>query len=147
SSQPAAVTQPLRGYRVIELAHWMAGPLAGGILADWGADVIKIEPVGGDPMRGIFAALGARDDAPNGAFVAANRGKRSVELEVKTTEGRQAFDDLLGQADVLLTNLRPDALQRLALGPDELRARYPRLVYCSVSAYGWGGPDQDRPGY
>lgn len=139
--------QPLAGIRVIEFAHWMAGPLAGGLLADWGADVIKIEPPGGDPMRAIFSALGARSDAPNGAFLAANRGKRSVELEIKSEFGMQAFDALLQTADVLLTNLRPDALARLELTPAVIRKRYPRLVYCSVSAYGWGGPDQNRPGY
>lgn len=139
--------QPLAGIRVIEFAHWMAGPLAGGLLADWGADVIKIEPPGGEPMRAIFSSLGARSDTPNGAFLAANRGKRSVALEIKTEAGMQAFDALLGSADVLLTNLRPDALMRLELTPEAIRERYPRLVYCSVSAYGWGGPDQNRPGY
>jgi len=139
--------QPLAGIRVIEFAHWMAGPLAGGLFADWGADVIKIEPPGGEPMRALFSALGARSDAPNGAFLAANRGKRSVELELKSEFGMQALDALLATADVLLTNLRPDALTRLELTPQAIRARYPRLVYCSVSAYGWGGPDQNRPGY
>ena len=142
-----AAEGPLAGMRVIEFAHWMAGPLAGGLLADWGADVIKIEPPGGDPMRGLFASLGARSDAPNGAFIAANRGKRSVELEVKSEAGMQAMETLLAGADVLLTNLRPDALVRLGLTPDAVRERHPRLVYCSVSAYGWGGPDQNRPGY
>lgn len=141
------VARPLAGIRVIEFAHWMAGPLAGGLLADWGADVIKIEPPGGEPMRAIFSALGARSDAPNGAFLAANRGKRSVELEIKSESGMLAFDALLKTADVLLTNLRPDALIRLELTPEVIRERYPRLIYCSVSAYGWGGPDQNRPGY
>lgn len=144
---PATASGPLQGVRVLEFAHWMAGPLAGGLLADWGADVIKIEAPGGDPMRGIFASLGARGDAPNGAFLAANRGKRSVELELKSEQGKQAFEALLAAADVLLTNLRPDALMRLGLSPDSVRERFPRLVYCSVSAYGWGGPDQNRPGY
>ncbi len=142
-----ASTGPLTGIKVIEFAHWMAGPLAGGLLADWGADVIKVEPPGGDPMRALFASIGARSDAPNGGFIAANRGKRSIELEIKAPEHREVFDKLLAGADVLLTNLRPDALQRLGLGPEEISIRYPRLVYCSVSAYGWGGPDQDRPGY
>ena len=87
--------QPLTGVRVIEFAHWMAGPLAGGLLADWGADVIKVEPPGGEPMRALFASLGARSDAPNGAFLAANRGKRSVELEIKSEEGSRAFEKLL----------------------------------------------------
>ncbi|QHE88140.1 CaiB/BaiF CoA transferase family protein [Hydrogenophaga sp. BPS33] len=144
SDQPA---QPLKGVRVIEFAHWMAGPLSGGLLADWGADVIKVEPPGGEPMRTIFAKMGARAGTPNAAFTLANRGKRSLVLDVKTDEGLAALGKLLANADVLLTNLRPDALQRLGLGAAEIRQKYPRLVYCSVSAYGWGGPDQDRPGY
>ncbi|MEJ8851226.1 CoA transferase [Variovorax rhizosphaerae] len=150
TSDPIAdhsAVKPLRGIRVVELAHWMAGPLAAGLLSDWGADVIKVEPPGGEPMRTIFASMGARKGTPNGAFIAANRGKRSIELEVKTEQGRAALDRLLENADVLLTNLRPDALQRLGLGNKEVCERYPRLVYCALSAYGWGGPDQDRPGY
>jgi crotonobetainyl-CoA:carnitine CoA-transferase CaiB-like acyl-CoA transferase len=142
-----AEPKPLAGIRVVELTHWMAGPLAGGLLADWGADVIRVEPPGGDPMRAIFASIGARGDAPNGAFIAANRGKRSIELEIKLPEHRQVFDELLTRADVFLTNLRPDALKRLGLTPQAVGAKYPKLVYGSVSAYGWGGPDQDRPGY
>jgi crotonobetainyl-CoA:carnitine CoA-transferase CaiB-like acyl-CoA transferase len=132
---------------VIELAHWMAGPAAGGVLADWGAEVIKIEPPGGDPMRKLFSTFGLNPDAPNGAFLAANRGKRSIEIEVKTEAGREVLDRLLEGADVLLTNLRPSALERLALRPAVVKARHPRLIYCSVTAYGWGGPDQERAGY
>lgn len=139
--------QPLSGVRVVEFAHWMAGPLAGGLLADWGADVIKVEPPGGEPMRTIFSRMGARAGTPNAGFTLANRGKRSLVLDIKSEGGRAAFERLLAGADVLLTNLRPDALQRLDLGAREVRERHPRLVYCTVSAYGWGGPDQDRPGY
>lgn len=131
----------------MELAHWMAGPAAGGVLADWGAEVVKIEPPGGDPLRTIWGALGANPDAPNGAFVSANRGKRSVELDVTTPPGRAALDRLLDGADVLLTNLRPRALERLGLSPAEVAEHHPRVVYCSLTAYGWGGPDEDRAGY
>src|SRR6266487_176870 len=138
---------PLHGIRVIELAHWMAGPAAGGVLADWGAEVIKIEPPGGDPMRKLFSTFGLNPDAPNGAFLAANRGKRSIEIEVKTEAGREVLDRLLQRADVLLTNLRPSALERLTLTPAAVMARHSRLIYCSVTAYGWGGPDQERAGY
>ena len=138
---------PLAGVRVVELTHWMAGPLAGGLLADWGADVIRVEPPGGDPMRTIFSQLGARSDAPNGGWVAANRGKRSLQLEIKSPEDREAFDRLLATADVFLTNLRPDALERLGLSPAQACARFPRLVCCSVTAYGLTGPDRDRAGY
>jgi len=147
ASPASAPAQPLAGIQVVELTHWMAGPLAGGLLADWGASVVRIEPPGGDPMRALFASIGAKADTPNGAFIAANRGKRSIELEIKRADHRAVFDRLLEQADVFLTNLRPDALQRLRLSPTEVAARFPRLVYGTVSAYGWGGPDQDRPGY
>jgi crotonobetainyl-CoA:carnitine CoA-transferase CaiB-like acyl-CoA transferase len=68
--------RPLDGVRVVELAHWMAGPAACGVLADWGADVVKVEPHGGEPMRHIWGSMGANPDAPNGAFPSANRGKR-----------------------------------------------------------------------
>ena len=138
---------PLAGVRVVELGHWMAAPAAGGVLADWGADVIKIEPPGGEPMRTIWGAAGANPDAPNGAFTSANRGKRSIELDVRGDAGREVLGRLLDGADVLLSNLRPSALERLGLSPDAVRSRYPQLVYCSLSAYGWGGPDQERAGY
>jgi crotonobetainyl-CoA:carnitine CoA-transferase CaiB-like acyl-CoA transferase len=143
SGQPA----PLHGIRVIELAHWMAGPAAAGVLADWGADVIKVEAPGGEPMRHIWGSMGARDNAPNGAFISANRGKRSIEADLRTTPGREVLHRLLTSADVLITNLRPSALRRLGLSPEEVTAAYPRLVYCSLTAYGWGGPDEERAGY
>ena len=147
ASPESTAPRPLAGLRVVELTHWMAGPLAGGLLADWGADVVRIEPPGGDPMRTIFASMGGRSDAPNGGFIAANRGKRSIELEIKRPAHRRVLDQLLERADVFLTNVRPAALERLVLTPAALVARHPRLIACSVSAYGWGGPDQDRPGY
>jgi crotonobetainyl-CoA:carnitine CoA-transferase CaiB-like acyl-CoA transferase len=132
---------------VVELAHWMAGPAAGGLLADWGADVIKVEPHGGEPMRHIWGSMGANPDAPNGAFISANRGKRSIELDIQTERGREVLGKLLAESDVLVTNLRPSALERLGLGPDDVPQRFPQLVFCSLSAYGWGGPDQERAGY
>jgi crotonobetainyl-CoA:carnitine CoA-transferase CaiB-like acyl-CoA transferase len=138
---------PLRGVRVVEVAHWMAGPATGGVLQDWGAEVIKIEPEGGEPMRHIWGSMGADPDAPNGAFISANRGKKSVELDLRTDQGRETLHTLLAEADVLLTNLRPGALIRLGLSPEAVAERHPRLIYCSLTAYGWGGPDQDKAGY
>lgn len=146
SSEPGH-PRPLRGVRVIELAHWMAGPAAGGVMSDWGAEVIKVEPAGGEPMRHIWGAMGANADAPNGAFISANRGKKSVELDLRSDDGRKAVHTMLDEADVLLTNLRPGALQRLGLSPAEVSGQHPQLVYCSLTAYGWGGPDQDKAGY
>ena len=125
----------------------MAAPAAAGVLADWGADVIKIEPPGGEPMRHIWGSAGANPDAPNGGFTSANRGKRSLELDVRSPAGRDALDRLLDRADVLLSNLRPSALERLGLSPAQVAERYPRLVFCTLTAYGWGGPDQERAGY
>jgi crotonobetainyl-CoA:carnitine CoA-transferase CaiB-like acyl-CoA transferase len=138
---------PLQGVTVVELAHWMAAPAAAGVLADWGADVIKIEPPGGEPMRRIWGSAGANPDAPNGGFTSANRGKRSLELDVRTPAGRGVLDRLLERADVLLSNLRPSALERLGLAPAQVAQRFPQLVFCTLTAYGWGGPDQERAGY
>lgn len=91
--------RPLSGIRVIELAHWMAGPAAGGVMADWGADVIMVEPKGGEAMRHIWGVIGVNPDAPNGAFTSANRGKRSVEIDVRSEDGRAELDALLDTAD------------------------------------------------
>ena len=138
---------PLRGITVVELAHWMAAPAAGGVLADWGADVIKVEPPGGEPMRYIWGRAGANPDAPNGGFTSANRGKRALELDLRSPAGRAVLDQLLDRADVLLSNLRPSALERLGLSPAQVAERFPRLIFCTLTAYGWGGPDQERAGY
>jgi crotonobetainyl-CoA:carnitine CoA-transferase CaiB-like acyl-CoA transferase len=138
---------PLNGVTVVELAHWMAAPAAAGVLADWGADVIKVEPHGGEPMRRIWGSTGANPDAPNGGFTSANRGKRSLELDVRSPAGREALDKLLDRADVLLSNLRPSALERLGLSPAQVTERFPRMIFCTITAYGWGGPDQERAGY
>jgi crotonobetainyl-CoA:carnitine CoA-transferase CaiB-like acyl-CoA transferase len=125
----------------------MAAPAAGGVLADWGADVIKVEPPGGEPMRRIWGSSGANPNAPNGGFTSANRGKRSLELDVRSPDGREALDRLLDRADVLLSNLRPSALARLGLAPALVAERFPRLVFCTLTAYGWSGQDQERAGY
>jgi crotonobetainyl-CoA:carnitine CoA-transferase CaiB-like acyl-CoA transferase len=98
-------------------------------------------------MRTLWGAVGANPDAPNGAFIAANRGKRSLAVDVTTDAGRAVLDRLLAGADVLVTNLRPRALERLGLAPAATADRFPRLVYCSLTAYGWGGPDEERAGY
>ncbi len=137
----------LRGLRVVELGVWVAAPAAGALLADWGADVIKVEPPNGDPMRHAFGSLGIAQDLPNPAFAQDNRGKRSVVLDLRTPPGRASLEALLATADVFLTNLRPDALDGLDLEPTETVARHSRLVYCSVSGYGLRGPDRNRPAY
>jgi crotonobetainyl-CoA:carnitine CoA-transferase CaiB-like acyl-CoA transferase len=147
STQDTEGLSSLRGLRVIELGVWVAAPSAGALLADWGADVIKVEPPAGDPMRRAFGSLGIGDDLPNPAFAQDNRGKRSIVLDLRDDEARTALEELLSGADVFLTNLRPDALDGLGLEPDATLERHPHLVYCSVSGYGLRGEDRNRPAY
>ena len=137
----------LQGYRVVELAIWVAGPASGGLMADWGADVIKVESPEGDPCRRVFGAIGLADQPGVPPFELDNRGKRSVVLDLATRAGREAMDKLLAEADVFLTNLRPKALARLGLDPESVCARFDRLVYGAVTGYGMEGPDANRPGY
>jgi len=137
---------PLTGIRVVELGMWVAGPGAGGILADWGADVVKIEPPGGDPARSFGGMLGI-NDGTNPPFDLDNRSKRSIALDLSSEAGRQIVHDLLADADVFLTNIRLDALARVGFSSDELCARYPRLVYALVTGYGIDGPDANRRAY
>ncbi len=136
---------PLSGVRVVELGVWVAGPGAGGILADWGADVIKVEPPEGDPARTFGKMLGGDLDI-NPVFELDNRGKRSMVLDLSTRAGLDLLHELLSQADVFLTNIRVAALERLGLGPDHVPAS-PRLVYAMLTGYGVEGPDADRAAY
>jgi crotonobetainyl-CoA:carnitine CoA-transferase CaiB-like acyl-CoA transferase len=138
---------PLSGYRVVELGVWVAGPAAAGLMADWGADVVKVEPPEGDPQRRVFGALGIADQQGVPPFEIDNRGKRSVVLDLHTDAGRARMEQLLETADVFVTNVRPGALERLGLGHAEVLERHPRLVYASLTGYGLDGPDRDRAGY
>jgi crotonobetainyl-CoA:carnitine CoA-transferase CaiB-like acyl-CoA transferase len=142
-----AAAPVMSGVRIVELAIWVAGPSAGGILADWGADVVKVESPAGDPQRSIFAALGYRDDLPNPPFDLDNRGKRSVTLDLRSEAGREAMERLLGTADVFITNLRPAALARLGLDHEAVMERHPSVVYAAMTGYGLDGPEAWRPGY
>jgi crotonobetainyl-CoA:carnitine CoA-transferase CaiB-like acyl-CoA transferase len=137
----------LAGIRVVEMGLWVAGPAAGGILADWGAEVIKIEMPGGDPMRKLFSALSGSKESRCPPFELYNRGKKSLEIDVNADGGQELMGRLLATADVFLTNMRPQFLERVGLDPATLRARFPRLVYASLTAYGLEGPDRDAPGY
>ncbi|RJL21683.1 CaiB/BaiF CoA transferase family protein [Bailinhaonella thermotolerans] len=136
---------PLAGVRVVELGIWVAGPAAACVLADWGADVVKVEAPGGDPQRAFSATLG--DTAVNPTFEASNRGKRGVVLDLRSPEGAARMRDLLARADVFVTNLRVPALERLGLAYEALAGPYPRLVYALLTAHGLDGPDRDAPGY
>lgn len=136
----------LEGIRVIEHATYMAAPGAGSILSDWGADVIKIEPPGGDPIRKFFASIGT-DLTDNPVFDFDNRGKKSIVLDTRTEDGQAILRKLAGDADVFLTNVRPGGLSRSGLDYDSLSKINPKLVYCTLTGFGIQGPDADKPGF
>jgi len=136
----------MEGIRVVELGVWVAGPAAGGILGDWGAEVIKIEPPEGDPARSFQRMLGG--DMPNNPpFELDNRNKKSIVLDLSAPDGMDVALQLIDSADVFVTNLRAGALQRLGLGHEVLLQRNPRLIYGGISGYGTEGDDVDRPAY
>ena len=134
----SATGGPLEGVRVLELAVALAAPSAAAMLGDWGAEVIKVEPLTGDTQRG---------NTQNSYFSQDNRGKRSVALDIATDEGREVMLQLVDRADVLVTNIRPGGLRRLGMDPDSLLRRNPRLVYGLLTGYGSDGPAAGRAGY
>lgn len=135
---------PLTGVRVVELGQVLAGPFAGAILADLGAEVIKVERVeGGDDARRMGAPF-LQDDAL--VFHIFNRGKRSVALDLQSQSGRDGLERLLAQADVCIHNLRPDVPRALGIDGPSVCQRHPRLIYGEISAFGHLGPMAQRPG-
>ena len=139
------MTGVLSGVRVVELGQVLAGPFAGAIFADLGADVIKVEkPDGGDDARRMGPDF-RHGDALN--FHEFNRGKKSVTLDLKSPEGVEALHGLLAHADIMLHNLRPGAAEALGIGAQTVTARHPHLIYCEMSAFGHVGPEKLRPGY
>jgi crotonobetainyl-CoA:carnitine CoA-transferase CaiB-like acyl-CoA transferase len=136
---------PLSGVRVLDLTRNLAGPFATMHLGDLGADVVKIEtPTGGDDTRHWAPVL---DDGSSGVFVAANRNKRSVAVDLDHPDGADVVRRLAARADVLVESFRPGSLARRGLGYEQLSAEHPGLVYCSVSAFGGVGPRASDPGY
>lgn len=136
------------GVRVVELAQWVFVPVAGALLADWGADVIRVERPDGDPYRNLATqGIGTDSGGVNLSVALANRGKRSVSLDLRTDRGKELLDELLATADIFLTNFRPGALHRLGLDAEELTRRFPRLVYARGHGYGVRGPEAGKPGY
>ena len=135
----------LDGVRVLELGQVLAGPFAGAIFADLGAEVVKVERVdGGDDARRMGPAF-RHGDALN--FQVFNRGKQSVALDLKSAEGLAAFERLAAEADIFIHNLRPGVPKALGIDGPSLCARHPRLIYCEISAFGSAGPMALRPGY
>jgi crotonobetainyl-CoA:carnitine CoA-transferase CaiB-like acyl-CoA transferase len=144
---PTHGTGPLKGITVVELAHVMAGPTCGRMLADLGADVIKVERVpGGDDTRRDTMPTEAGDPDSH-AFMMMNRNKRGIALNLKSEDGRQALRRLLARADVVIENYRHDTMQKLGLGYDDLHAEFPGLVYCAISGFGRTGPYAHRGGF
>ncbi len=135
----------LEGLKIVEMATYVAAPGAGGIMADWGAKVIKVEPPGGDPIRMFFSSLGV-EEAANPVFDMDNRGKRGIILDTSKPDGREALLKLIDSADIFLTNVRPGGLARAELDPDTVMQRCPMLIYTTLTGYGLEGPDADRPG-
>src|SRR6185312_1305770 len=127
------------GVRVLDLTGVVSGPYATMFLADQGADVLKIEPIGGDITRRSRATID-KDGEFSALFISSNRGKRSLSIDVKSVAGREVLAKLVAQADVLVQNFRPGTMERLGLGVEELRQLHPRLIYVSISGVGDTGP-------
>lgn len=139
---------PMAEVKVVELAVWVAGPAASGILADWGADVAKIEaPPAGDPYRAFYSAAAGIPLPINPMFELDNRGKRSLAVDLSNEAGRGIVRRAIAGADVFLTNLRIGALERAGLDAAGLLAEHPRLVYALATGYGTSGADRDRAAY
>ena len=141
------MTLPLEGIRVIEVGQALAGPLAGVLLADMGADVIKIEkPDGGDDAR-IWGPPFGPDGVTSLYFYSQNRNKRSVALDLKAAGDVEKLNRLCETADILIQNLRPGVVDEIGIGPEAMLKRHPRLIYCSIWAFGYQGPMRLKPGF
>ena len=141
--------QVLAGVRVIEVAQWWFVPAAGAVLADWGAEVIKVEhPVSGDPQRGLMTSgLVPNTGGVNFMVEQPNRGKRSIGIDLNKPEGLEVLHRLLGGADVFLTNFLPAARRRLKIDLEDIRAANPKIIYVRGHGQGARGPDMERGGY
>ena len=140
-----AASGPLTGLKVIELAHIMAGPVCGQLLADMGADVIKVEKApGGDDTRRMVPP---EVDGESAAFMILNRNKRGTAINLKSEAGKDVVRRLLGSADVVIENYRVGTMERLGLGYESLHQQNPGLIYCQITGFGRTGPYADRPGF
>ncbi len=134
----------LRGVRVLDLSQYIPGPFATLLLADLGAEVVKVEPPHGDPMR-AFGPIEA--DGVSAFYKQVNRNKTIVELDLKSADGKEALAALVARADVVLESFRPGVLDRLGFGPDRLRELRPGIVHCALSGFGQDGPNRQRGGH
>ena len=136
------VNEPYKSLRVLDLSQGLAGPYCGMLLAHYGANVIKLEPPGGDWSRGLGSVYGSH----SALDVACNRGKRSLVLDMKLAQGKQAARGLADKCDVIIESFRPGVVQRLGLGYEDVRHTNPKVVYLSVSGFGQEGPNATRAG-
>jgi len=143
------MTGPLAGIRVLDLSRLLPGGFCSLLLADYGAEVLKVEDTGlGDYIRWAPPAIdGVEPSSASALFLALNRGKRSLRLDLKVREGQEVLLRLAREHDVLLESFRPGVLDRLGVGYERLRGENPRLVYCAITGYGQDGPDRGRPGH
>ena len=140
--------KPLEGIKVVEMSTMLAGPMTARILAEWGADVIKVETFNGDAWRKqAGTTLSPCTEKANPNFDQQNINKRFVSLNMRTPAGHEAMMKLLEKADVFVTNFRAQALEGMGMAYEQLKDRFPRLIHASVLGYGAEGPDKDRPGY
>ena len=140
--------KPLEGVKVIEWTTFVAAPVCGRLLADWGADVIKVETPEGDYWRtyGPKMEVPATDEE-NPLFDIPNANKRSITLNLRSQEGREIMEKLVAQSDIMITNTRERILKKLELDYDSVSRRYPGIIYAQISGYGEKGPEANRPGY
>jgi len=140
--------QPLKGIKVVDFTGYGAGPMAGKILGDWGAEVIKVESHAGDPSRGSGITLGLRaDEGANPHFEAKDCNKRSIVINLKTPEGQAIMDKLISQANIFISNFRMKALVKLGLDYETMSAKYPSIIWGHLCGFGLEGPAADNPGF
>jgi crotonobetainyl-CoA:carnitine CoA-transferase CaiB-like acyl-CoA transferase len=142
----SSLPTPLEGIRVVDFTTAMAGPTMAMLLADFGADVVKVEPPGGESSR-TWGSTRYGDGDMSALFLALNRNKSSVTIDLKSEQGRAAAERLVSEADVVLESFKPGVADRLGIGYERLAALRPGLVYCSVSGFGQTGPLREQPGY
>src|SRR5436305_9425877 len=139
------MSQPLSAIRVLDLSRLLPGAYATQMLADFGADVIKVEEPGTGDYGRFMPPQG--QDGMSLYFVAINRNKRSITLNLKTEQGREVFQRMVRQADVVLESFRPGVMERLGLGYEQLKEHHPGIIYCAISGYGQDGPYRQRAGH
>ena len=138
----------LEGLKVIEMATYVAAPAAGAMLREWGAEVIKVEPLNGCPMRRFFE--GMKSNVPiegNPIFTLDNRGKKGISINTSDEKGADIVRELIKDADIFLTNVRPQSLESAKLDHESLLKVNPKLIYCSLTGYGLEGEEKNRPGF